>query len=260
MTGPKSTHARLGALFDRQIVLITGVAHWGAPWAAAALDAHPEACCGSRGRFFDVLAPALQKAAAGLAPEDIDYLTAAAAGLTLERRMGGAGVAETVKAAGDMTPGYIFHLDAARRIFPGVKVVHITADGRAEAAAVWREGGAAMGEKFSNFAEFAAGFAHEWSRAVNEGRRFGREHRDQYLELNARELTGAPLEPLGRLARFLDLDDTPATLGRTAARANAMAPPPPPGPEPWRGLFDEAALRAFRRQAGELLKLLGCED
>lgn len=258
--GPEAAHARLGALFERRIALVTGMAHWGAPWAGAALDAHPEAVCVTQGRFFDVLAPALQKAAGGaakLAPEDVDYLTAAALGLALDRRLGAA--AKGLKAAGDMTPGYVFHLQAAARILPKAKVVHVAADGRGEAAAAWRAGGAAARRKFSGFAQFAAGFAREWSRAVNEGRRFGREHKDRYLELNAQDFIRAPAGPLGRMARFLGLDDAPGTLERQAAKANALAPPPQ-NPGAWREVFDDDAHRAFRRQAGELLKLLDCPD
>lgn len=271
-------HARLGRVFDREVVFVTGATRWGTAWLMSAIDSHPQASCQGEGHFSDTLFPMLLKtfdrynaqvethsrrlglaglpeSKAGFTYDDVDHLMATAAGLMMDRWL----ESDSVKVIGDKTPEHVLALDLLHRAIPHAKVVHVVRDGRDEAVSAWdfnaRVSGGEFNKRFPQFADFAEYFAKNWSKSVGAARRFGRENRDHYFQIFAEDLARSPEKPLGRLCRFLGLDDMPDILRRMAADADRLARPDVTHGL-WRERFDDAALRSFRRQAGELLKLL----
>jgi len=271
-------HSRLGTVFDREVVFITGATRWGSAWLMAALDGHPEAVRKGEGHFSDTLFPMMLKSfdryngqvevqnrrltlagfpesKAGFTYDDVDYLLAAATGLMMDRWMRGT----TAKVIGDKTPEHVLALDLLHRAIPHAKVIHVVRDGRDEAVSAWefntRISGGDFQKRFPTFADFAEYFSKNWAKSVGAARRFGRQNRDHYFQLFAEDLGKQPEKPLRRLCRFLGLDESADVLRHMANHADDVVRPDVKNGI-WRERFDDAALRAFRRQSGELLKLL----
>jgi hypothetical protein len=272
---------RLSRIFEKRIVFIVGATRWGTAWLQQALDDHPEICCRGEGHFTDVLFPMLLKVldrynsqteifdkrlkAAGLPGnqsgftfDDVNYLLATAIGLVFGRWAAD----DRIKCVGEKTPEHVLALDLLTRVVPGAKVVHVVRDGRDEATSAWqfnmRVSTGEFPKRFPRFADFSDFFAKNWSKSVGIARRFGRAHRDAYFQLRCEQLPAEGQAILKRLCRFLDVDDNAERVA-ACARAAWRKVPLDVKEGSWRKQFDDEALRAFRRQAGELLKLLGYE-
>ncbi len=284
MAGFRQIQDRLTGVFDKRIAFIVGATRWGAAWVQQCLDTHPHIHAKGEGHFSDILFPRMAEAfddynqqctkignrlqvaglggsEAGFTFDDMDHLMRTAVALTFDRWL----------AAGDAiclvekTPEHVVSLDILTRIVPGAQIVHVVRDGRDEAVAAWEFNmGLSQGEfprTYPTFAHFADAFAGNWSRSIEAGRRFGRIHPDRYLEVHAENIARAPMGEAERLCRFLGVGgaDDPDLMQLCSDTAWDAAPMDLE-PGTWRQSFDDTADRLFRRQAGELLKLLGYRD
>lgn len=273
---------QLDRVFSKQIVFIVGATRWGTSWIQQALDAHPEICCKGDGHFADFLFPTTLKlldrynaqveladrrlrasglpgGEAGYTFDDVDFLLSTLMGLTFNRWVGD----REVKVIAEKTPEHVLSLELLVRAAPGAKVIHVIRDGRDEAYAGWEfNTQTSQGEfqkKFPRFVDFADFFSKNWARSVGSARRYGRAHRQTYFQVVCEELDGDAAAFLRRLFRFLGVrDDIDVAMACVKAARAAVPRDIPKGT--WKKHFDEESIRVFRRQAGELLKLIGYED
>jgi len=275
---------RLSAVFEKQSAFIVGATRWGTAWAQHCLDTHPFVRAAGEGHFSDILFPRMAEAfdgyngqctkignrlevshlgrsEAGLSYDDMDHLMRTAVALTFERWLAGGEVSCIV----EKTPEHVVSLDILTRIVPESRIIHIVRDGRDEAVAAWEFNmGLSQGEfprTYPTFAHFADVFAGNWSRSIDAGRRFARIHAARYLEVQAEHICLAPMDVAERMFDFLGVggSEDPDLMQQCSDTAWAQAPLDLE-PGTWRQSFDDTADRLFRRQAGELLKLIGYPD
>ncbi len=276
---------RLADVFDRRIFFIVGLTRPGTAWLQHAIDAHPYAACRGEGHFTDSLLPLMGRAfvdynramqelsasmsaadiaashlgrSAGFSNNDVSFMMATAIALSLAKQAGDG----DFQAIGEKTPEHAMAIDDLAAVLSDAYFVHVIRDGRDEAVSVYdynlRAGNDAFINKYSSIADFAQHFGRNWTRAVGTARQFGRRHPDRYLEIRSEDLLTEPATDLGRLCRFLGLDDGDdmvahcAAAGRRATVADGVI-------GQWRDRFDDNAETAFMRSGGELLKLLDYE-
>jgi len=276
-----ATHERLARVFEHRIVFVVGATRWGTAWVQQCLDAHPEICCKGEAHLTDSLFPLLAKAfddynagaeavgnrlqksglpgnAAGITVDDVDYLMASAAGVMFDRWLKGAG--DAVKVIAEKTPEQVLNLKLLDRVLPDLKVVHVYRDGRDEAVSAWdfnsRLSRGEFRRQYPAFGDFARTFAESWRRAVDAARDFDRRRKGQCFHLKAEALPAAAASSLKALFTFLGVDAADAVVEAAAERAWEAAPLDVDGGI-WKRKFDGETAKAFNRDCGELLKLLG---
>ena len=278
MADYQQLHEQLGQVFGKQIFFITGLTRSGTVWVQKAIDAHPEAACRGEGHFIDMLYPQLKRAigdynqqvsvgrgqmeAAGVnsIPSDftyqeLEYLLAASMGLAFNRWIGD----DQVKCVGERTPDYAINLEILARVMPNAKFVNVIRDGRDEVTSAWefnrRYQGDSFTKKFPKFEGFLDVFASSWTRAVGDARRFGRTHRDLYIDVCYEDLFNDPVPVMRNVCLFLGLYDSEDVLSQCIQSGDSGAMPDG-GVGAWCDAFDDNSERIFMRHAGELLKLL----
>ncbi len=279
----RDTHGRLARVFDKQIVFVVGATRWGTAWVQQCLDAHPQVCCKGEGHFTDSLFPLLAKAfddynaetetignrmvksglpgnAAGITVDDVDYLMASAVGVMFDRWLKGIGAGQDVRVIGEKTPEHVMSLKLLDRVLPSMKVVHVYRDARDEAVSAWdfndKLSAGAFRRQYPAFNDFARAFCGNWRRAVDAARDFDRRHRGRCFHLRAEALADAAAPALKPLFAFLGVDADDATLEAAAERAWETSPLDVDAGA-WKKKFDLETAKAFERDCGELLKLLG---
>lgn len=279
----RATHGRLARVFERQIVFVVGATRWGTAWVQQCLDAHPEICCKGEAHFTDSLFPLLAKAfddynagaeavgnrlvksglpgnAAGIMVEDVDYLMASVVGVMFDRWLKASG--DGVKVIAEKTPEQVLNLKLLDQVLPGLKVVHVYRDGRDEAVSAWDFNNeisrGEFGRQYPAFGDFARAFSDNWRRAVDAARDFDRRHKGRCFHLKAEALSEAAAPALRSLFGFLGVDAADAVIETAAERAWETAPLDVDAGI-WRRKFDAETAKAFGRDCGELLKLLGYE-
>ncbi len=272
---------RLAWVASRQIAFVAGATRWGTAMVERALDAHPEVACKGEGRIVDALLPLIGQAvghyqrrvaeaardnrAAGLPADaptldgnDATHLARVALGLVLARYADN----RSVKCIVERTPDQVMAFAELDRLVPGARFIHVVRDGRDEAVAAWDRNLGTKGESFSArypaFAPFAEVFARNWAGAISQARVFGRAHADRFLEIKCEHLVDRPTPTISKLCRFLGVDWRDSRLGPCVEAAAPLAAEGAAGL--WRERFDDQALTAFRRQAGEVLKLFEYGD
>ncbi|MEK9724892.1 MAG: sulfotransferase [Rhodospirillaceae bacterium] len=277
----RSVQDRLSAVLDRPLTFIVGATRWGTAWVQQCLDTHPDVRAAGEGHFSDILFPRLAEALddyngqcarianrldvaglpaseAGFTCDDMDHLMRTAVALMFDRWAAAGRAACLV----EKTPEHVALLDVLTRILPSARVIHVICDGRDEAAAA-REFNMGLSpgsfpRTYPTFADFAEVFAGNWKRSLDVARRFQRVHPNRFLEVRAEKIMRAPMTEAEKLFRFLGVggsDD--ADLMQLCSDTAWDAVPLDLVAGTWRQSFDETAERAFRRHAGELLKLLG---
>lgn len=273
---------RLSKVLEKKRFFIVGLTRPGTIWLQHAINAHPDACCKGEGHYTNALFPLLGKAyadynkhiltdkarmeAAGISAanpgrtaafsnDDVRFLMAIAAGLTLDRWVG----EDDVACIGEKTPEHALNLESLTEIFPDALIIHVIRDGRDEAVSVYdynlRLNPEGFTRKYENLSAFAEQFAGNWTRAVGAARYFGRSHGESYLEIRSEDLHTEASPDVEKLCRFLGIDDDPEVVaecveaGRKIAFADGVI-------GQWKDRFDDKTKVAFNRQAGELLKLL----
>ncbi len=271
---------RLDWVFSRRIAFLVGATRWGTAVVERALDAHPEIAAKGESRVVETLLPLMGQAvghyrrrldearaeaeraelpfsAVALDATDGMHLARAAFGLALARYAG----AKPAKCLVERTPEHVLALPELDRLVPGAFFIHVVRDGRDEAAATWdhelRTKGDAFAKRHPHFAGFAESFARAWGGAVMAARAFGRAHPDRFLEIKCERLLDRPTPTLSRICRFLGADWRESRVGGCVEAAARLAPEGLAGL--WRERFDERSLAAFRRHAGEALKLFDYE-
>ena len=272
---------RLAWVATRQVAFVAGATRWGTAMVERALDAHPEIACKGEGRIVDALLPLIGQAvghyqrrvaeaaqdsqAAGLpanAPtldaNDATHLARVAFGLMLARYAG----TKAVKCIVERTPDQVMALEDLTRLVPSARFIHVVRDGRDEAVAAWTHNlktkGAVFAQRYPAFAPFAETFARDWAGAIAAARVFGRAHANRFLEIKCEHLIDRPTPTISKMCRFLGVDWRENRLGPCVEAAAQLAADDAAGS--WRERFDDAALIAFRRQAGEALKLFDYGD
>jgi len=272
---------RLDWVFSRRIAFVAGATRWGTALVERALDAHPEVAAKGEGRIAETIVPLMGQAVglyrrrleeakaecerAGLpftAPAldagDGLHLARVAFGLALARYAG----SKPVKCLVERTPEHAFALAELESLAPGAYYVHVVRDGRDEAVAAWDHGlkteGDAFARRHRSFAEFAETFAGRWTGAMAAARAFGRAHLDHFIEIKSEHLLDRPTPTLSRLCRFLGVDWRESRIAPCLEAAADFSSDGAGGF--WRERFDDAARAAFRRQAGEMLKLFDYAD
>jgi hypothetical protein len=278
MADYRQLHDQLGQVFDKQMFFVTGLTRSGTVWVQKAIDAHPEAACRGEGHFIDMLYPQLKRAigdynqqvgvgrgqmeAAGVnsVPSDftyqeLEYLLATSIGLAFNRWIGD----DHVKCVGERTPDYAINMEMLSRVMPNAKFINVIRDGRDEVASAWTFNRRYQGEQFSKrfpeFSDFVDVFANSWAGAVGDARRFGRAHRDIYIDVCYEDLLSDPGPVMRDVCLFLGLYDSDEALDQ-CIRAGDAGAMPDGSVGSWRDTFDDEAERTFTRYAGELLKLL----
>ncbi len=261
--------AGLDAALAKEVIFLVGVTRWGAAWVGQTLSAHPEVCDVVEGHFTDDLFPRLADLladyrgpadesgpATGFAADDIDFVLRSAAGLLFSRASRGGDFKTLIES----TPEHILHLDVLGRLFPKARFIHLLRDGRDETAAAWTynlahsRGG--FQQTYPDLAAFADSFAGNWGRGVGAARRFERKAGERFLEVRVENLVAAPLETAARLFEFIGVVGD-ADMIRACADTGWDMAPLDIEPAGWRSRLDDESQRAFERQAGELLKLVG---
>ncbi|MGB0670498.1 MAG: sulfotransferase family protein [Rhodospirillales bacterium] len=272
---------RLHRVLDRRLFFIVGLTRTGTHWLQQALDAHPDAICRGEGHMGDILRPLLEKAlksydahairskslieaaggrshALGFDPEDLRALTLFAGALALEHMIGD----KDPVAIGERTPEYTMMLPTMAEIAPDARFIHVIRDGRDETAAAWefnlrmkRKG---FLEKYPDLDAYAEAFSAQWSMAVGKARYFARQNPDRVLQVFAEDFNGKPRRTLRKICLFLGLDDTDAVLQNCLDAGHGWALVDS-GAGAWKRVFSETARAHFKRNAGELLKLLEYE-
>lgn len=271
---------RLEWVFARRIAFVVGATRWGTAVVERALDAHPEIAAKGEGRIAETLMPLMGQAvghyrrrladakaeseraglpfsAAGLDASDGMHLARVAFGLALARYAGD----KSAKCLVERTPGQVLALPELERLVPGALFVHVVRDGRDEATATWdhnlKTKGEAFADRHPDFAGFAETFARSWTHAVASARAFGRGHPDRFLEVKCEHMLDRPTPTLSRICRFLGVDWRESQLASCVEAATQLGPEGAAGL--WRERFDETAIAAFRRHAGEMLKMFDYE-
>ncbi len=270
---------RLGRVFDKQVFFITGWTKPGTAWIQRALDAPPDVCCKGEGHFADGLYPLLgrsmelynrysrrgtawrrtagiEEAAIGFTHGELDFILAQAIGLTLSRWADDA----PVLCIGDKTPEHVMFLDLLARVVPGARFIHVVRDGRDEAVSAWdfnrRANPKGFAKQHPTFESFVDSFAKTWSESVAKAHAFGRDNPERFLEVFCEDLVNEPEPVIRDLFRFLRLDEGEKEISLCLEAGAASG-----GDSGiWRGRFEDKSLAAFRRNAGELLKLLGYDS
>ena len=152
------------------------------------------------------------------------------------------------------------HLDLLARVVPRARFVHVVRDGRDEAVSVWdynrRVNPDGFAKQHPTFESFVDSFAKTWSDSVAKALAFGRDNPERFLEVFSEDLANEPEPVIRDLFRFLRLDEGEKEIS-LCLKAGAATAPPGEDAGKWRGRFEDKALAVFRRNAGELLKLLG---
>ena len=88
---------------------------------------------------------------------------------------------------------------------------------------------------------------------------FCRDNSERYLEVFCEDLVNEPEPVIRDLFRFLRLDEGEKEISLCLESAATTVPP---GEQSgmWRGRYEGGTLATFRRNAGELLKLLGYDS
>jgi hypothetical protein len=246
------------------------------------LDAHPEVCCKGEGHFADGLYPLLgrsmelynrhsrrgttrrrgagvEESANGFTHGELDFILAQAIGLSFSRWVGDA----PVRCIGDKTPEHVMHLDLLARVVPRSRFIHVVRDGRDEAISVWdfnrRVNADGFAKQHPNFESFVDSFSKTWGDSVAKAHAFGRDNSERYLEVFCEDLVNEPEPVIRDLFRFLRLDEGEKEISLCLESAAATVPL---GEQSgmWRGRYEGGTLATFRRNAGELLKLLGYDS
>lgn len=92
-------------------------------------------------------------------------------------------------------PALVFHLDAAQKLFPESTVIHVVRDPRANVSSQRR--------RWPQFSVWTC--AMHWRRAVRAGRRWGRAHPQQYVEIQYESLVQEPEASIRSLCQALSL-------------------------------------------------------
>jgi hypothetical protein len=272
---------RLDWVFSRRIAFVVGATRWGTAVIERALDAHPEIAArgeshvgpalisligqalGHYRRRLDEARAEAERAGLPFTAAQLDaaggvHLARAAFGLLLARYAG----AKPAKCLVERTAEHVSALAELERLVPGAYYIHVVRDGRDEAAALWEHGlrteGDAFARRHPSFARFAENFARAWGEAVAGAHAFGRRHPDRFLEVKCEHMLDRPTPTLSRVCRFLGVDWRESRIEPCVEAAAGLAPETAAGP--WREQFDPPALAAFRRHAGEMLKLFDYED
>jgi hypothetical protein len=272
---------RLDWVFSRRIAFLFGATRWGTAVIERALDAHPEIVAKGESRVVETLLPLIGQAVGfyrrrldeargeaerGLLPftavpldaTDGMHLARAAFGLALARYAGD----KPAKCLVERTPEHVLALPELERLVPGAFFVHVVRDGRDEAVAAWDHELRTKGDAFVGrrpaFAGFAENFARAWTGAVSAARAFGRARPDRFLEIKCERMLDRPTPTLSKICRFLGADWRDSRVAPSVEAAAGVASDGAAGL--WRERFDDAAVMAFRRQAGEMLKLFDYEE
>ena len=269
---------RLEWILSRDMVFIVGATRWGTTWVQHALDAHPEIACKGEGHFSDILFPAIGEAfdtynrrvdglsrrledagfppsEAGYTRDEVVFLTRSAVLLTMSRWIGD----KAVRVIGEKTPEQVLSIEALGNAFPNAKFIHVVRDGRDEAISAWEfnqlTNARAFADKYPTFERFAEVFAKNWTQSVGMAHGFGRQHPQRYIEVCCEHFLDRPTPTMIELARFLGVDRRDQQV-LSCIEAGFVAAPLDVGFGHWRDHFNDAAILAFQRNSGELLKLL----
>ena len=162
---------------------------------------------------------------------------------------------------GDKTPKHVGDIPYLARMFPEGRFIHMIRDGRDVTCSFVAH---RLGPR--NAAEGAL----RWKRAVEAGRRAGRDlGPDRYLEVRYEALVEDPRGQLEMIGRFihLDFDERMLEYHRHAERLlptsqlqdlhRNLSRPPRPGLRDWRREMEPPEVAVFEALAGDLLEALG---
>jgi hypothetical protein len=163
---------------------------------------------------------------------------------------------------GDKNPFYVLYLDEIRRLYPGVRVIHMIRDGR-DVTVSYRT------TKMRPYNTFIT--AKRWVRCIQAGRDWGARHPEQYLEVRYEDLIADPERQLRRVAPFVGERYSDAMLGyyvdnqdmrRIPAHdrehhGNLVKPIIKGNSEKWRAEMSETDRQTFEWVGGRLLADLG---
>ncbi|MGH3354908.1 MAG: sulfotransferase family protein [Nocardioidaceae bacterium] len=171
---------------------------------------------------------------------------------------------------GEKTPDYVKWLPRLHALFPWVRSIHLTRDGRDVALSTleWAKDGKGP-SKLRLWDEAPVAVCALWWRwQVTTGRRDGAELGPRrYREVSYEDLAAHPEEHLAEIAEFLGLPDAPEMaayhVGRTSHRPGLSSKeawlPPTSGLRDWRADMSERDRGLFELLAGDLLSELGYE-
>lgn len=270
---------RVRWVYARPVFFVVGVTRWGTAWVQHALNAHPEIACHGESHLTDSLLPALGQAiegyngqmaslsadleragyprgTAGFSYQEMLYFARVALGIQFARWSEG----RAVKCVGERTAEHVMAMKELLELVPDAKFVHVTRDGRDEAISAWefnrRTRGPAFAAKYPTFPPFAEVFAKNWNAGVGAARQFARRNSARVFEVRCENFMDRPTPVLSRLCRFLGVDWRDSVM-TPCIEAGFAAAPLDVGLGHWRDHYPPQTLAAFRRQAGELLRLLG---
>lgn len=287
--------ADIAELLKKQIFFVGGMAKSGTSWAQHLLNLHPQVSCTGEDHFVDSLYPRLKQALEahnermldpaqnpfrfeiGEVPEiygaDELLCVVATAILVLLRKTARG---KAALAVGERTPDNVDGFGLLADMIPSAKFIQVVRDPRDAAVSGWhhnqRLNSAEAQKRFgATLAAFAREFADAWVYHVGRGLTFGQRNPDRYLDLSYGDLLAEPVASLGRVCRFLGVDDSAVTLASCieAASFERMTGGRPRGQEDrasyfrkgvsgdWRNHLDAETQAYFIQKAGALMQRFG---
>lgn len=282
----------IAEVLNKELFFICGAMKSGTTWLQLLLDGHPHIACRGEGHFEHILAPNLQKALNDynqkidhknktifreipgyplLSRDHYLFLLVSTIGLQLAAYGNDPGI----RAIGEKTPGNIRALPLLSYLFPNSRFIHIIRDGRDVAVSGWfhnlRLTPDWTKETFGSLTNYIDRLAPIWVKAMQAGLQFGQSNPNRYLQLRYEDLYSDTPNEVTRILNFLDVDAAPGYVtgcceagafrrlsgGRESGEEDAESHFRKGSIGDWRNHFDDAAIKAFEKHAGSVLREMG---
>lgn len=288
----QAVEAQIDALWDKQLLFVTGAVKSGTTWTQLWLDAHPEIACRGEGAFFHRIGGAFQafckninelfaEQVVGRGPTHPPFPKIESPQLLhLMRQMilsclGQYGADPSLRVVGEKTPSSVLALDTIFLCFPEAKILHLIRDGRDVTISAWHDNQRKNKNEFRQiyptFGTYLPDMAQIWINHQRPILDLAPDHKAQVKAIHYESLLGAPEETLRDVFQWLKVDASDdviaACLDKT--RFEKLAKGRKPGEEDpksfyrsgtaeqWREVMTAEQQESFWRMAGEVMATLG---
>lgn len=288
-----SQQTDVARVLDRKLFFIASCSKSGSTWLQHILDGHPNICCHGEAFLPTFLRPLLQNLASqynqlhkcghtrnkaersgDLTDEHVRFLYRNATALIMGQWLGDS--PEAIEVIGDKTPENATGAASLYQDFPGARVIHLIRDGRDVCVSGWfhnlREKPEKFARQFPTFADYVPLMAgQKWVPYIRAARQAGAVYPQQYIEVRYEDLHRRPEQTIERLLDFLQVETGPQIVERCreAGEFRRLSGDRDRGETDnqafyrngqigdWREHFDDRAIDAFKRSAGQMLEALG---
>lgn len=270
-------------------LFIGGAEKSGTTWLQRLLDAHPEIRCNGEGHFIDTFMKGVveninhynhvlhktatdvyagkpyYKPSVGQKALDTMQLVLIASLIPEEH------LSENIRYLGDKTPANSRYFAKLHHLFPRAKCIHIVRDPRDMTVSLMHHMQRTEEPEKWTFDVKTDVCARHWAGSVGKAIEFGKQHPNDYFQLQYEELKSQPLALAMKLLDFLEVDASEATAQSCidATDFKRMSGGRKPGEEDnrsflrkgvvgdWKNHLQEPHLAIIEKHCGELMKQLG---